>query len=102
MFGRKKNNFYRYMFQKSFMPLFAMLVVISMAFLIFFRITVVREKQKNRENDQRRLETCVSFTELQMKEIEKWGKQLLNGVELQKFVYMYDDLGRYSRFSLQN
>lgn len=30
MFGRKKNNFYRYMFQKSFMPLFAMLVVISM------------------------------------------------------------------------
>ena len=43
MFGRKKNNFYRYMFQKSFMPLFAMLVVISMAFLIFFRITVVRE-----------------------------------------------------------
>lgn len=46
MFGRKKNNFYRYMFQKSFMPLFAMLVVISMAFLIFFRITVVREKQK--------------------------------------------------------
>lgn len=36
MFGRKKNNFYRYMFQKSFMPLFAMLVVISMAFLIFF------------------------------------------------------------------
>lgn len=55
MFGRKKNNFYRYMFQKSFMPLFAMLVVISMAFLIFFRITVVREKQKNRENDQIRL-----------------------------------------------
>ena len=52
MFGRKKNNFYRYMFQKSFMPLFAMLVVISMAFLIFFRITVVREKQKDRENDQ--------------------------------------------------
>lgn len=47
MFGRKKNNFYRYMFQKSFMPLFAMLVVISMAFLFFFRITVVREKQKN-------------------------------------------------------
>ena len=35
MFGRK-NNFYRYMFQKSFMPLFAMLVVISMAFLVFF------------------------------------------------------------------
>ena len=56
MFGRKKNNFYRYMFQKSFMPLFAMLVVISMAFLIFFRITVVREKQKDRENDQIRLE----------------------------------------------
>lgn len=25
MFGRKKNNFYRYMFQKSFMPLFASL-----------------------------------------------------------------------------
>ena len=83
MFGRKKNNFYRYMFQKSFMPLFAMLVVISMAFLI-------------------RLETCVSSTELHMKEIEKWGKQLLNGVDLQKFVYMYDDLDRYSRFSLQN
>ena len=102
MFGRKKNNFYRYMFQKSFMPLFAMLVVISMAFLIFFRITVVREKQKNRENDQIRLETCVSSTELHMKEIEKWGKQLLNGVDLQKFVYMYDDLDRYSRFSLQN
>ena len=71
MFGRKKNNFYRYMFQKSFMPLFAMLVVISMAFLIFFRITVVREKQKDRENDQIRLETCVSSTELHMKEIEK-------------------------------
>lgn len=102
MFGRKKNNFYRYMFQKSFMPLFAMLVVISMAFLIFFRITVVREKQKDRENDQIRLETCVSSTELHMKEIEKWGKQLLNGVDLQKFVYMYDDLDRYSRFSLQN
>ena len=68
MFGRKKNNFYRYMFQKSFMPLFAMLVVISMAFLIFFRITVVREKQKDRENDQIRLETCVSSTELHMKE----------------------------------
>lgn len=90
------------MFQKSFMPLFAMLVVISMAFLIFFRITVVREKQKDRENDQIRLETCVSSTELHMKEIEKWGKQLLNGVDLQKFVYMYDDLDRYSRFSLQN
>lgn len=102
MFGRKKNNFYRYMFQKSFMPLFAMLVVISIAFLIFFRITVVREKQKKRENDQIRLETCVSSTELHMKEIEKWGKQLLNGVDLQKFVYMYDDLDRYSRFSLQN
>ena len=90
------------MFQKSFMPLFAMLVVISMAFLIFFRITVVREKQKDRENDQIRLETCVLSTELHMKEIEKWGKQLLNGVDLQKFVYMYDDLDRYSRFSLQN
>lgn len=73
MFGRKKNNFYRYMFQKSFMPLFAMLVVISMAFLIFFRITVVREKQKDRENDQIRLETCVSSTELHMKE-RKVGK----------------------------
>ena len=89
------------MFQKSFMPLFAMLVVISMAFLIFFRITVVREKQKDRENDQIRLETCVSSTELHMKEIEKWGKQLLNGVDLQKFVYMYDDLDRYSRFKMK-
>lgn len=62
----------------------------------------MREKQKDRENDQIRLETCVSSTELHMKEIEKWGKQLLNGVDLQKFVYMYDDLDRYSRFSLQN
>ncbi len=101
MIGRKKNNFYRYIFRKSFMPLFMMLVVISMAFVILFRISVVHETQKNRENDQKRLETCVSFTELQMKEIEKWGKQLLNGVDLTKFVYMYDDLDRYSRFSLQ-
>ena len=101
MFGRKKNNFYRYMFRKSLMPLLLMLVVISIAFLIFFRVTVVHETQKNHENDQTRLETCVSFTELQMKEIEKWGKQLLNGVKFQKFVYTYDNLDRYSRFSLQ-
>ena len=82
------------MFQKSFMPLFAMLVVISMAFLIFFRITVVREKQKDRENDQIRLETCVSSTELHMKEIEKCGKQLLNGVDLQKFGKFYNERER--------
>lgn len=101
MFGHKKNNFYRYMFRKSLMPLLLMLLVISIAFLIFFRVTVVHETQKNHENDQTRLETCVSFTELQMKEIEKWGKQLLNGVKFQKFVYTYDNLDRYSRFSLQ-
>lgn len=101
MFGRKKNNFIAICFKKLYAT-FCDACSISMAFLIFFRITVVREKQKNRENDQIRLETCVSSTELHMKEIEKWGKQLLNGVDLQKFVYMYDDLDRYSRFSLQN
>ena len=44
MFGRKKNNFYRYMFQKSFMPLFAMLVVISMAFLILSQLCARSKK----------------------------------------------------------
>lgn len=47
MFGRKKNNFYRYMFQKSFMPLFAMLVVISMAFLVFFVSRLFVKSKKN-------------------------------------------------------
>lgn len=101
MIKHKKNNFYDYIFRKSFMPLLMILAVISISFFLFFRMSVTHEKEKNRENDQKRLQTCVSFTELQMKEIERWGKQILNGVELQKFVYMYEDLDNYSRFSLQ-
>lgn len=101
MMKHGKDDFYRYMFWRSIMPLLLILVVISIAFVAFYRTSVNYEAEKNRENNQNRLQTCVSSTEQELKEIEKLGKQLLNGVEFQRFIYMYEDLDMYSRFSLQ-
>lgn len=101
MAKRVKDDFYRYMFRRSVMPLLLILVVICISFLVIAWTSMTYETEKNRENNQNRLQTCVSSTELEMKEIERLGKQLLNGVEFQRFVYMYEDLDIYSRFSLQ-
>lgn len=101
MAKRVKDDFYRYMFRRSVMPLLLILAVICISFLVIAWTSMTYETEKNRENSQNRLQTCVSSTELEMKEIERLGKQLLNGVEFQRFVYMYEDLDIYSRFSLQ-
>lgn len=48
-----------------------------------------------------RLNLCVSSLERELNETEQWSRQLLNEVEFQRFVYMYEDLDIYTRFSLQ-
>lgn len=101
MLDRKKDAFYTYMFRRSFLPLFLILLVISGSFLFLYRTVVVRETEKNKENSMNRLELCVSSFERELNETEQWGRQLLNEVEFQRFVYMYENLDIYTRFSLQ-
>lgn len=101
MLNRKRDAFYTYMFRRSFLPLFLILIVISGSFLFFYYTIVTRETEKNKENSMHRLELCVSSFERELRETETWGRQLLNDVEFQRFVYMYKNLDMYTRFSLQ-
>lgn len=101
MLDKKRDAFYTYMFRRSFLPLFLILLVISGSFLFLYHTVVIRETEKNKENSMNRLNLCVSSLERELNETEQWSRQLLNEVEFQRFVYMYEDLDIYTRFSLQ-
>lgn len=102
MLSKTNHRIFRFMLLRRISPVCALLV----AFLIFFSMLLSSLRSHNASTlnayRQERLESALGEVEARLTEIDYEQLEILSDRTLNQFVYMYEDLDWYTRFTLQS
>lgn len=102
MVRQSEHKVFRFMLMRRISSFFIFLC----GFLIFFSILLTmmsnHNAEVNRSTQQERIERSLADLEDTLTRVSVSQRQIVNSRELSRFLYMYDDLDWYTRYTLQH